>query len=180
MPEKFTNRLKNVPKAKAPLKTVAQLNARTERCVYDSFTQVKGVTDTAEALGALVNTAGYHADDDASLPILADHCKFTRVFGVKGDDYDSEEFRFDDGAQYIVTITMHRDAIRLIEKYAPLADQTKDPMGLFFDPALKSAEWHAIYGSTPKGRHDVAWVDPQNRFRNGPTRGSVAICFMKK
>jgi hypothetical protein len=170
-------------------KTYAQLKSASERCIYDAFACAPGIDRTPEQMGAFVNAKGYDADDDAALTLLAAEYGFKRVEAIKGDVFDklsplNGSYRCDENADIIAAITNHRVAINLFDEWKFGDDPTGSllrhkPADVMAHPSLVSAEWHAIYGKTD-GHGNVTWTDKQQRYKNGPSRGSIALLFIKK
>lgn len=149
----------------------------TQRCIYQSFAQVNGVTDTVRAMAGHVNGLGIDADDDKAVIELAKKYGFTRIEGIKGTDADTEEYRFDTNAEIIAVITGNSTVRGRFDKYFPMGSGTGDGVGLL--TSVASASWHAVYGRSG-GTGAVVWNDVQRIFRNGVSGANIAVCFIKR
>ncbi len=161
------------------MKTYEQLKKK-EKCIYQAFTKVNGVTDLPSAMGLFVNGKGIDADDERAVIALAEKYGFTRVEGVKGADVSSGFYRFDNNAEIIAVITGSGTAMGLYNDYIDIQDPKKtDPVGLLTDARCKNVYWHAVYGKTDDS-YNAVWQDDQKIYRNGPLGNNVSVCFIKK
>ena len=74
-----------------------------QRCVYQAFSQLKTNSMDGSAMGGIVNSKGYDADDDMAVAILARHFGMKPGFGGTGQWF-LDEVRFESGSEIIASI----------------------------------------------------------------------------
>ncbi|HEX8693266.1 MAG TPA: hypothetical protein VF746_12640 [Longimicrobium sp.] len=146
----------------------------SERCIYQAFTQAESATP--EAMGELVNAAGYDADDGRAVLVLAKQYGFGKVEAYTGAFF-LDEVRHERNVELIAVITRNRLPSSLFPDIWNAGGGSADR--LLTDKRLDNVEWHAIYGRAD-GAGRVTWHDEQNLWRNGPVRGDYLLCWTRE
>lgn len=181
----WTSVLKTLAKPVGKLSGYQNLK-QDQTCIYQAFTKVKGA-DTAQTMSNAVTSAGWNADDEAAVLILADKYGFDEAEVLSGAELaaDASVAKGFDADKEIIAVITKSATVRgiynnkIVPESAQFGNVTRGTTAAKFlvDCGVKNVFWHAIYGTTDN-KGAVTWQDDQAIMNGIPVDG-IAVCFFK-
>ncbi|MCI5111981.1 MAG: hypothetical protein MRY75_15630 [Marivita sp.] len=160
-------------------KTYEQLKDK-ERCIYQAFTKLSYVSDTASNMGRHANTAGFDADDSRAVLCLANHYGLDQCEVMHGSDIESGEAGFDKGKEFIVIITRNHNTQSTVQRVSTGKGLVRGSEARrVLESSPQSVMWHAIYGRTDPISGSMIWLDDQKIEKNGPVGDCCAVVLYR-